>query len=80
MKGVVTIDPLYATAKRHKRLASRLEEHGFTCELRMRFDRLHIIAFEKDAVEGNAEETIYQLLHDDLSWHEKDCRIKILEP
>ncbi|MCU0692823.1 MAG: hypothetical protein MUF54_15600 [Polyangiaceae bacterium] len=80
MKGVVTIEPLYATPKRQKRLAARLEENGFTCELRMRFDRLHIIAFEKSVVEGDAKETIYQLLRDDRSWHEQDCSIKILEP
>jgi len=78
MKGVVTIDPLYASAKRQKRIAERLTEHGFTCELRMRFDRLHIVAFEKADFEGDAREEIYRIVHDDLAWHEEDCHIKIL--
>ena len=78
MKGVVTIDPHYATAKRQKNLASALEEHGFRCELRMRFDRLHIVAFEKGDVVGDPAEVVYQIVRDSPSWHERDCHIKIL--
>ena len=78
MKGVVTIDPLYASAKRQKRFAERLTEHGFTCELRIRFDGLHIVAFEKDDFEGDAKEEIYRIVQADAAWHQEDCRIKIL--
>ena len=78
MKGVVTIDPLYASAKRQKRIAERLAAHWFACDLRIRFDRLHIVAFEKADFEGDAKEEIYRIVHDDNSWHEEDCKIKIL--
>jgi hypothetical protein len=78
MKGVITIDRLYATPKRQQNLASILQEHGFRCELRVRFDGLHIVAFEKDGEEPDPAEAIYRLLHDSSSWHEEDCRIKML--
>jgi len=78
MKGVLTIDPLYATPKRQKNLAAALTEQGFRCELRMRFDRLHIVAFEKDDVVGDPVEVVYRIVRESPSWHEKDCHIKIL--
>ncbi len=78
MKGVLTIDPLYATPKRQKNLAAALTAQGFRCELRMRFDRLHIVAFEKDEVVGDPAEVVYRIVRESPSWHEKDCHIKIL--
>lgn len=80
MKGVVTIDPLYASQKRQKQLADALEDKGFRCALRQRFDRLHIVAFEIDALEGDAKEEVYRIVQESRGWHENDCHIKILEP
>ncbi len=78
MKGVVTIDPLYASRKRQRQLADALKEKGFRCELRQRFDRLHIVAFEIDSLPGNPTEEVYRIVRESLGWHEQDCRIKIL--
>ena len=79
MKGVVTIDPLYASPKRQKQLAEALEAKGFRCELRQRFDRLHIVAFEIDSIAGDPKESVYRIVHESRGWHEKDCHIKILD-
>lgn len=79
MKGVVTIDPLYASPRRQKQLKEALEAQGFRCELRQRFDRLHIVAFEIDAIAGEPEEQVYRIVRESNGWHEKDCKIKILE-
>lgn len=80
MKGVVTIDPLYASPKRQKQLQETLEAQGFQCELRQRFDRLHIVAFEIENLAGDPHEEVYRIVHESRGWHEKDCKIKILEP
>lgn len=78
IKGVVTIDPLYASRRRQKQIAEVLEAHGFRCELRERFDRLHIVAFEIEALPGDPNEEIYRIVHESNEWHEKDCKIRIL--
>jgi hypothetical protein len=78
VKGVVTIDPLYASRKRQKQISEVLEKHGFRCELRERFDRLHIVAFEIAALQGDPKEEVYRIVHESNGWHEKDCKIRIL--
>jgi hypothetical protein len=77
-KGVVTIDPLYASPKRQKQISEVLQARGFRCELRQRFDRLHIVTFEIDTLEGDQKEEVYRIVRESRGWHEKDCHIKIL--
>lgn len=77
-KGVVTIDPLYASPKRQKQISEVLQARGFRCESRQRFDRLHIVTFEIDTLEGDQKEEVYRIVRESRGWHEKDCHIKIL--